>query len=59
MSSQRDLLINEPKYAWIKQLGIEADNLGVYNGQWLGSGPVSKFLSKNCAYAVQEAPAIL
>lgn len=38
--AQNDLLINQPKYAWIKELGIQEDNLGVYNGQWMGSGPV-------------------
>ncbi len=35
------LLINEPKYSWIKELGIQETNLGVYNGTWSGSGPVS------------------
>lgn len=36
-----DLLINEPKYSWIKELGIQEDNPGVFDGTWGGSGPVS------------------
>ncbi len=34
-------LIDEPKYAFLKELGIEKRNPGVYNGTWGGSGEVS------------------
>uniref|UniRef100_A0A3B4ZNR8 aldehyde dehydrogenase (NAD(+)) n=1 Tax=Stegastes partitus TaxID=144197 RepID=A0A3B4ZNR8_9TELE len=34
------LLINQPKYAWLKELGLSEDNPGVYNGSWGGSGEV-------------------
>uniref|UniRef100_A0A3Q1GXP3 aldehyde dehydrogenase (NAD(+)) n=1 Tax=Acanthochromis polyacanthus TaxID=80966 RepID=A0A3Q1GXP3_9TELE len=34
------LLINQPKYAWLKELGLSEDNSGVYNGSWGGSGEV-------------------
>uniref|UniRef100_A0A6Q2ZB93 aldehyde dehydrogenase (NAD(+)) n=1 Tax=Esox lucius TaxID=8010 RepID=A0A6Q2ZB93_ESOLU len=34
------LLINEPKYAWLKELGLSEDNDGVYNGTWGGKGEV-------------------
>ena len=34
-------LIDEPKYAFLKELGIEKRNHGVYNGKWGGSGEVS------------------
>ena len=41
MSGGSDLLINEPKYSWLKELGLEADNPGVFDGTtWRGSGPV-------------------
>ena len=34
------LLIDEPKYAWLKELGLNADNPGVFAGSWGGSGEV-------------------
>ncbi|TMS20686.1 Alpha-aminoadipic semialdehyde dehydrogenase [Larimichthys crocea] len=34
------LLINQPKYSWLKELGLSEDNPGVYNGSWGGSGEV-------------------
>ena len=40
MSSNADLLINDPKYSWLKDLGIEADNPGVFDGTWHANGPV-------------------
>jgi len=33
-------LINEPKYAFLKELDLQETNLGVYNGKWTGSGEV-------------------
>ncbi|CAK8680073.1 unnamed protein product [Clavelina lepadiformis] len=36
-----DLLIDQPKYEWLKELGLNADNDGVFDGSWRpGSGPV-------------------
>ena len=35
-------LINEPEYQWLKELGLQEKNPGVYDGtKWCGSGPVS------------------
>jgi len=34
------LLIEDAKYAWLKDLGLSADNKGVFNGSWSGSGEV-------------------
>uniref|UniRef100_A0A8C5ARE9 Aldehyde dehydrogenase domain-containing protein n=1 Tax=Gadus morhua TaxID=8049 RepID=A0A8C5ARE9_GADMO len=34
------LLINQPKYAWLKELGLAEDNNGVYHGTWGGQGEV-------------------
>lgn len=42
-SNSGNYLIDEPKYAFLKQLGIEKDNAGVFNGQWFGSGEVICF----------------
>ncbi|XP_028416803.1 alpha-aminoadipic semialdehyde dehydrogenase-like [Dendronephthya gigantea] len=39
-SNGADLLINEPEFAWLKELGLKAENDGVYNGSWKGSGEV-------------------
>jgi len=33
-------LINEPKYAFLKELGLEENNPGVFNGTWGGNGEV-------------------
>lgn len=33
-------LVNDPDYAFLKDLGIQEENLGVYNGKWSGSGEV-------------------
>lgn len=35
------LLIEEEKYAWLKDLGLKAENDGVYNGTWSARGEVS------------------
>lgn len=35
-------LINESKYSWLKELGLQEHNPGVYDGfKWCGSGEVS------------------
>lgn len=34
------LLINQPEYNWLKELGLKEDNDGVYNGSWGGQGEV-------------------
>ncbi|XP_045216315.1 alpha-aminoadipic semialdehyde dehydrogenase-like [Mercenaria mercenaria] len=31
-------LIDNPKYSWLKELGLESQNKGVYCGEWIGSG---------------------
>ncbi|XP_040825402.1 alpha-aminoadipic semialdehyde dehydrogenase isoform X3 [Ochotona curzoniae] len=34
------LLIHQPQYAWLKELGLRKENEGVYNGSWGGRGEV-------------------
>jgi len=46
MSSSAELLIDQPKYAWLKDLGLGADNPGVFSGTWGGSGQVCKSCMK-------------
>lgn len=33
-------LIDNPKYSWLKELGLEKQNKGVYYGEWAGNGAV-------------------
>jgi aldehyde dehydrogenase family 7 protein A1 len=40
MSSNQDLLINQPKYSWLKELGLQEDNPGVFDGGWHAGGKV-------------------
>ena len=39
MSNQK-YLIDQPKYSFLKDLGLEQKNAGVYNGTWFGNGEV-------------------
>ena len=43
--SSSGLLIDDPKYSWLKDLGLSSKNDGVYTGQWGGSGEV---ITTNC-----------
>ena len=36
------MLVSEPKYAFLKELGLGEVNDGVYDGKWFGSGEVSR-----------------
>uniref|UniRef100_A0A034WSV7 aldehyde dehydrogenase (NAD(+)) n=1 Tax=Bactrocera dorsalis TaxID=27457 RepID=A0A034WSV7_BACDO len=40
LESKNDYLIDSPEYAFLKDIGIERENCGVYNGSWKGSGEV-------------------
>ncbi|EDV26858.1 uncharacterized protein TRIADDRAFT_35608 [Trichoplax adhaerens] len=32
------MLINDPAFGWLKNLGLQSENLGVFNGTWSASG---------------------
>uniref|UniRef100_A0A8C5D132 aldehyde dehydrogenase (NAD(+)) n=1 Tax=Gadus morhua TaxID=8049 RepID=A0A8C5D132_GADMO len=49
------LLINQPKYAWLKELGLAEDNNGVYHGTWGGQGEVSQIDSRRSKYRLAKA----
>lgn len=34
------LLVSQPRYAWLRELGLQEENPGVYNGRWGGGGQV-------------------
>ena len=40
MASSSQYLINQPKYSFLKQLGLTEVNDGVFNGKWSGDGNV-------------------
>ncbi|BFY98054.1 hypothetical protein BsWGS_01094 [Bradybaena similaris] len=40
LSAMSSFLIEDPKYAWLKDLGLSTNNKGVYHGKWGGSGEV-------------------
>uniref|UniRef100_A0A2K5CZQ7 Aldehyde dehydrogenase domain-containing protein n=1 Tax=Aotus nancymaae TaxID=37293 RepID=A0A2K5CZQ7_AOTNA len=48
------LLINQPQYAWLKELGLREENEGVYNGSWGGRGEVSLEMGKILVEGVGE-----
>lgn len=31
-------LINDPKYAWLRELGLQESNAGVFTGEWRANG---------------------
>lgn len=33
-------LIEDPKYSFLKDLGLDKKNVGVFNGKWEANGPV-------------------
>lgn len=37
-AQEETLLIDEAKYSWLKDLGLKAENDGVFNGSWGGKG---------------------
>lgn len=47
-------LIDDPKYAFLKDLGLERCNNGVYNGRWTGSGEVIKSVDPASGQVIAE-----
>ena len=41
-STMSQLLVDEPKYSWLQELGLKADNPGVFCGAWSAHGQVNK-----------------
>ena len=47
-------LIEDPKYSWLKELGLGVQNKGVFCGEWSGNGEVCIILF-SCRIFVQLA----
>ncbi|XP_065512765.1 alpha-aminoadipic semialdehyde dehydrogenase isoform X2 [Caloenas nicobarica] len=39
-AAMSSLLVSQPRYAWLRELGLQEENPGVYNGRWGGGGQV-------------------
>lgn len=39
-AAQGGYLVDDPKYAFLKELGLQKDNCGVYYGKWKATGEV-------------------
>lgn len=37
-------LIEDPKYSFLKELGLDKKNVGVFNGKWQANGQVRLFI---------------
>lgn len=49
-TSSSSLLINDPAYAWLKKdLGLQEDNVGVFDGSWHAQGKVCSVLFRTAA----------
>jgi aldehyde dehydrogenase family 7 member A1 len=47
-------LVEQKEYAFLKELGLQRSNLGVYNGKWLGSGPIIKSIDPATGKTIAE-----
>lgn len=47
-------LIEKPEFAFLKDLGLERSNAGVYDGSWKGSGPVVKSIDPATGNVIAE-----
>jgi aldehyde dehydrogenase family 7 protein A1 len=46
--SSSELLVNDPKYSWLRRLGLQEENPGVCDGTWHANGPtVTSFCPSN------------
>lgn len=47
-------LIDDPKYSFLKDLGLQRTNLGVYDGTWKGKGPILKSVDPATGQIIAE-----
>lgn len=49
MARNASYLIDDPKYSFLKDLGLDKKNVGVFNGKWEANGQVSiLFIKYTC-----------
>lgn len=54
MSSNSSYLVDDPKFSFLKELGLQRSNFGVYNGNWFGSGPTVKSIDPATGQVIAE-----
>ena len=47
-------LIEDPKFSFLRELGLEKLNKGVYNGSWCGSGEIFKSIDPATGSVIAE-----
>lgn len=52
--SSSGYLIDDPKYSFLKELGLERTNSGVYNGTWTGTGRTLKSIDPGTGNIIAE-----
>ncbi|KAK9882820.1 hypothetical protein WA026_023331 [Henosepilachna vigintioctopunctata] len=53
-NASSECLIDDPKYSFLKDLGLKATNFGVYNGTWHGSGKTVKSIDPSTGKVIAE-----
>ena len=43
--TSQNLLISQPQYSWLKELGLSENNPGVFDGQWRSNGSIVQSLN--------------
>ncbi|OQV21431.1 putative aldehyde dehydrogenase family 7 member A1-like protein [Hypsibius exemplaris] len=51
-TSQKSLLISQPEFAWLRELGLKEDNAGVFSGKWEASGAVTQAINPSTNKAI-------
>lgn len=47
-------LVDDPKYSFLRDLGLKSRNSGVYNGNWTGTGPVTQSIDPSTGAVIAE-----
>lgn len=53
-SPQSSFLINDPKYSFLKDLGLDSVNCGVYNGQWKANGEIYQSIDPSTGKVIAQ-----
>lgn len=54
MSAAAKYLVDDPKYSFLKDLGLKTVNAGAYNGNWFGNGPNVKSIDPATGNVIAE-----